>query len=173
MVLLSTAEKIEIVELFRNFSAEETSRIFNNNHPDRQPPLHPQTVNKIWRKFLSRGSVERKKSNRNAPITNNPEFTERIIGLFEENPHLSIRGAARESRISRSSVHKILKKKSFFPYKPQIHQKLLGGDPRARVSFCRRYLHEVDEDDDFKRIVLWTDETLFKMNGCPNKQNSR
>lgn len=151
MVLLTTFEKTEIVEIFQNFSLENTAQIFNERHPDRQPPLHPRTVKRIWDKLMATGSVERKKRKKVVTLSTDPNVIERTLMLFEEEPHLSTRAAARQSNISHSTVQKILKKNLYFPYKLQTHQKLLHGDPRARVNFCRRFLEEVAEDDDFKR----------------------
>ncbi|EFN88751.1 hypothetical protein EAI_03345, partial [Harpegnathos saltator] len=52
-----------------------------------------------------------------------------VAQAFVENPHLSIRNAAKQHENTRTSVHRILKLIKFHPYKVHLVQELNEVDP--------------------------------------------
>ncbi|KAJ8910328.1 hypothetical protein NQ315_012334 [Exocentrus adspersus] len=62
-----------------------------------------------------------------------------------------------EISISKSVVHRTLKKNNFYPYHPEHHQFLTEQDCQKRVQFCE--------------WVLFTDESSFANTGRENRHN--
>ena len=65
-----------------------------------------------------------------------------VLAYFEANPSNSIRRAAVECGVSTGTVHKILKKKKYKPYKLNKVQHLQPGDYDRRLEFCHLLLNE-------------------------------
>jgi hypothetical protein len=51
-------------------------------------------------------------------------------------------------------------------------QQLNDDDPDRRVGFCEKILAMVEEDNSILDKIIWTDETIFKLNGHINRHNS-
>lgn len=92
---------------------------------------------------------------------------------FIRNPHTTLKQAARKFKASTNTIRKILKQGKFKPYKCVISQELYTGDEEKRKSFCNAMLRKFNLDPTFKSSVLWTDESLFTLNGIFNRQNFR
>lgn len=54
---LSVTERVEILELYENRSAQETADIFNRRHPERAQPLNKGTVVRLKSKLKVTGSL--------------------------------------------------------------------------------------------------------------------
>lgn len=78
-----------------------------------------------------------------------------------------------ETGVSRSRVHRILKKYKFKPYKFNIVQNLYPGDAARRVDFCNWFLNHAQRDIDFAKKVIWSDESHISSAGIFNRQNRR
>lgn len=170
---LTIAEKVEIINLARRFSYQQAANEFNRLHQNR-PPIYKQTVERIFKCVRMRGSLQRKK--RSVTIQHAEEqenLKENVIQLFTGHPHLSTRRAAFRLGVSHVSVWKILKKLKFKPYKMAKHQKLHPDDPPKRKEFCEELLRLFEANPNFGNTILWTDEKMFEMNGCFNRQNFR
>ncbi|KAJ8911728.1 hypothetical protein NQ315_012366 [Exocentrus adspersus] len=74
-----------------------------------------------------------------------------IVGCGIQNPSISIREISDEISISKSVVHRTLKKNNFHPYHPEHHQFLTEQDCQKRV--------------------LFTDESSFANTGRENRHN--
>lgn len=117
--LLSIREKLEILEIKRTRSASETARVFNQRHPERLLPLNRATVSKLSRKLDSTGTLYNNFVRGRTSILDNEVAVNNILNLFRENVHTSIRGAVEQTGHSSATVHTVLKKHKFFPYKQQ------------------------------------------------------
>lgn len=172
--LLSTENRIEILEIYRNCdSAAKAARIFNERHLTRNSPLNRSSVIRIADKFRQTGSVFDTYKRGRKPILENAEAVDNILQRFEADPHLSIRQASVQLGHSKKTVNKVLKASSFHPYKFQNHQLLLEIDYPRRRNFCEWFTIESIVDPELGQKVLWTDECLFTLNGQPNKQTYR
>lgn len=169
---LSVEERIEIYNLSRGHTLAETADIFNVRHPDRISPLNKSAVHKICQKFNTTGTVADKKRNRSKTATND-QYTWLVLGALADNPNLSIRNLSRDLSISIGSVQRILKEHKMFPYKPVHVQQLHEGDPARRIEFCQAILDLIRNDPQFAPRILWTDESLFTMDGVVNRQTHR
>jgi transcriptional regulator with GAF, ATPase, and Fis domain len=61
---------------------------------------------------------------------------ERILQAFEENPGNSVRRVARTLGLSRSAVHRVLRRNGLHPFHYQRVQQLIAGDEEQRVYYC-------------------------------------
>lgn len=170
---LTINEKIEIVNLARGMNYRETAHFFNRTHPNHRP-ITKNTVWHIFRELTAKGGFQRKKRNESIErITEHEDLKENIFQLFSDNPHLSTRKAAIRLGVGHATVWRILKEFKFKPYKMAKHQKLQPDDPPKRKEFCTQLKRMFDADREFSKTILWTDEKMFEMNGCFNRQNFR
>ena len=78
-----------------------------------------------------------------------------------------------ETGISQSSVHRILRKElKIKPFIPTLCQALNEDDPDRRVQFAEDFLSRAAQNPDLLRLVIWSDEAMFKLNGHVNRHNS-
>ena len=171
---LTVEEKAEIVNLARTRSYRKTAEAFNQLHPNRQRPLNFRTVYTIFKQLQTRGTLQRKK--RTSPprtIAIKQEFKRAVWQCFTDNQHMTTRRAAAIFGTSQWTIWSALKEMNFRPYKMAKHQKLHPDDPPKRKEFCERLLEIFNEDPEYQRCILWTDEKPFPVNGCFNRQNFR
>lgn len=171
---LTVAEKAEIIHLARNLSYRRTAEAFNLLHPNRQRPLNFRTVCTIFKQLRIRGTLERKKRTLSAQtIQAKEEFTRAVWQCFTNDHHMTTRRAAALFGTSHWTIWSALKNMKFKPYKMTKHQKLQPGDPPKRKEFCEQLLAIFNQDPEFQKCILWTDEKPFPVNGCFNRQNFR
>lgn len=171
---LTTNEKIQIVNLSRQMSYQQTADFFNRTHPNRQPLITKQTVWNIFRELARKGGFQRKKRCESIEsINEHDDLKAQVFQLFTDNPHMSTRRAGIRLGVAHMTVWNILKEFKFKPYKMAKHQKLQPDDPPKRKEFCIQLKRMFDADQEFAATILWTDEKMFEMNGCFNRQNFR
>jgi hypothetical protein len=44
-------------------------------------------------------------------------------------------------------------------------------DPDRRVQYCEWFQHNVQEDGEFVKKIVWSDEAQFRLNGTVNRHN--
>ena len=102
------------------------------------------------------------------------ENIERVRQAFQRSPMKSIRTAARQLELPRSTVHKVLHKNlRFYAYKVQMLQALQPNDIPKRKEFAVNMLQRISEDEAFFKRVCFSDEATFHASGKLNKQNVR
>jgi transposase len=170
---LSIQDKIEIVLIFgENYKTlRETAEIFNQRHPDKI--VHYSTVSRIIQKFKELGSVENCYKVPHEKIVTNEENSINIVLSVVENPQQSTKEIAETSGVSITSVRRILKKNRFYPYRPKFIQVLKDRDYAARFYFSAWIQGMVEEDNNFLKNVLFSDEATFTSNGHVSSQNCR
>ena len=96
-----------------------------------------------------------------------------VVKYFSENPNSTIRKAAQVLKISKSSLHRIVKNfLKLHPYKITTHQLLTTKSMEARVKFCKTIKETFESGEiDENTIVFFFDEPHFWSNGYVNKQN--
>lgn len=172
--MLTPQEKIEILELSGSRSNRETARVFNNRHPNRPIPLHFRTVSKIKNHFREHGTIHRKKRTQSLQSQNDiAQRKAEVNEFFEEYPHESTRRASAILMMPHTFVWRALKDSKFKPYKMSVHQKLYEGDKIKRKEFCQRLIDTFNEDQNFYKCILWSDEKSFKVTESFNRQNMR
>lgn len=96
-----------------------------------------------------------------------------VLATVSNNPAISCKRVEDEVGVSKSRANRILKKNKYYPYKFNIVQELHPGDAQKRVEFCQWYLNQIEEDENFGRDVIWTDESYVSSAGIFNRQNHR
>lgn len=131
------------------------------------------TVGKIVNKFNATGSVHDLPRSGRPSVLDNEEVVQDVLQAVEENWYTNLRAISVQVNLSRTSVWNILKEHKYRAYKAQSHQMLYEDDNIARLEFCNTFLDRVRDEELFGRKVLWTDESLFTVDGIFNKQNKR
>ncbi|CAH2011645.1 unnamed protein product [Acanthoscelides obtectus] len=90
----------------------------------------------------------------------------------DENPSTSTRDVAREVQVSKTKVCQTLCEEGLYPFHVQRVQALQPDDFPARVRFCEWLLHQHDNNPDFLKCILVTDESTFTRNGVNNFRNT-
>ncbi|CAH1966697.1 unnamed protein product [Acanthoscelides obtectus] len=90
----------------------------------------------------------------------------------DENPSTSTRDLAREVQVSKTKVWQTLREEGLYPFHVQRVQALQPDDFPARVRFCEWLVHQHDNNPDFLKCILVTDESTFTRNGVNNFRNT-
>lgn len=103
--------------------------------------------------------------------------TENIAAVSDsvhERPSTSIRHRSQELNLSRSTLHRILRKDlAFKPYKVQLVHRLKPIDHPSRLRFANWAEDRLEDDPEFYRKIIFSDEAHFHLGGYVNKQNCR
>ena len=139
-----------------------------------QKPPTRLTIACIREKFEAEGTVQDiHKHHFGRPQTStSPTREERLLETYDHSPRKSVRQAAREIGILKTSVHHILKRAHWKSYIPTLVHALNEDDPDRTVEFCEWYLAKCTEDAQFSNKIVWSDEASFKINCSINRHNS-
>ncbi|KAJ8957386.1 hypothetical protein NQ318_004866, partial [Aromia moschata] len=92
---------------------------------------------------------------------------ELILNTIEDEPHISTRNLSRQTGISQTSVHRVIRRNLLHRYIQKV-QELLPEDLVKRVTFCQFILHQ---DIRFQKKILFTDESCFTRRCITNLHN--
>ncbi|KFM68849.1 hypothetical protein X975_25329, partial [Stegodyphus mimosarum] len=141
-------------------------RIYQKDPPSKSSILR-------WKKnFLETGSIaDEKRSGR--PCRSDFDV-ECVRETFLRNPRRSVRSAARELDMPISTVYKVIKKKlRLHAYKVQIVPVLEPDDRPRRVAFVTDMLRRIEDDAEFLKRIMFSDEASFHLSGIVNRHNVR
>lgn len=96
---------------------------------------------------------------------------EAILESIDEDPTRSVRALARLTHVSKTTTHRILKENLFHPFHYTQVQQLNENDYPMRLQFCRWLLRKNEENYNFTRNILFTDESIFSHEGIYNAHN--
>lgn len=105
-----------LIDVQRRFRRE-----YCPNNPDKVPDH--KTILKWHRRLYETGSVLDAKKQRTRTVRTE-EMSAAVVGVVEDDPHMSIRRVSNLFSLSAYSVHMILKEFKFHPYKMQTVQAL-------------------------------------------------
>jgi len=107
----------------------------------------------LYRKFRSNENVFKKTRTKKQFIIS--EATEiNVLAFFEANPNNAINDLKEESGLSLGTIHNILKKHKFVPFRYRPIQTLVPGDQERRTQFCQWYINQVRLNHNFWRLIL-------------------
>ncbi|KAJ4437975.1 hypothetical protein ANN_13914 [Periplaneta americana] len=131
------------------------------------------TITRLRDKFEDEGTVQNvHKNNSGIPRTSISHAREReVIERFQQSPRKPVRQATRETGISKSSVHRVLKRAQCKSFIPRFVPALNEDDYDRRIEFCEWYQAKYAEDNQFPYKIVWSDEATFKLNGSINRHN--
>lgn len=149
----------------------ESVRVYHERFPNRRIPCC-KTFARIERRLREKGSLEGDKKNsgrtRNVRTV---EVEENILHTVEDDPSTSSRLIAVQVGVSKSTVNRVTKEQLLYPYHVQRVQDLLPTDHEGRVRFCQIIRQKNQEDLNFTKKILFTDEAFFTRRGITNVHN--
>jgi len=170
--MYSVDEKIFWVQThLQGSSFREVCGKFHTKYRNRPIP-HNATVKRCYDRFQRTGCVE---YHRTGSHPQRAESSNELVVLASVNANCrrSTNEMARETGLSQSTVHRILRKHKYHPFKFRQHQELRPGDNERRMEFAMLVLERIDNDPYFVRNILFTDESSFNLHHGPNPQNVR
>ncbi|GFG29192.1 hypothetical protein Cfor_05009, partial [Coptotermes formosanus] len=139
-------------------------RKFRNEFAKKPP--HVNNIRRCFEQFRETGGVCKRKSSGRPAVTE--ENVERIRQSFVRSPRKSIHPHSLELGIPKPTVHKVLHKKfKLHAYKIQ----LIHANKPKRKEFAQRMLETTDNDPNFMRNLMFSDDVTFHINGCLNRHN--
>jgi transposase len=177
MATYSTEQRVFILkEYYLSQKHPETvRRRFRKEYNTKDAP-HRNTITNLIEKFERTGSVQDDKSgNVGRPSTaSTSENVEKLEAMFERSPCKSVRRAAQQLGMSKTTVHRLMRNElKLFPYKIQTHQPLHEQDMARRLDFANVCLNMIENNEIDSGNIWFTDEAHFHLDGYVNKQNWR
>ena len=171
---LTEKERIEILIMLgtgdKTRTQQQVCNLFNNKYPNREP-ISQGTVSKIEKKWRNIGIVKDIRRSGRPRVSDEKKLD--ILLTVQENPHTSSTHMATDNNLHQSTVSKILKQQKLHPYKVQFIQELLDDDPDRRNEFCENMIDLINDNARLLRMICFSDEATFCLNGEVNKQNFR
>ncbi|KFM68878.1 hypothetical protein X975_02434, partial [Stegodyphus mimosarum] len=147
-----------------NANTEKLQRIYQKDPPSKSSIFQ-------WKKnFLETGSISGEKRS-GSPCTSDFDV-EHVRETFLHNPRRSVRSAARELDMPISTVYKVIKKiLRLCAYKVQIIQILEPDDRPRRMAFATDMLRRIEDDAEFLKCIMFSDEASFHLSAIVNRHN--
>lgn len=177
MQRLTDRERITLL-MIRGWGAVRRSYLDVKNHFNATfraggAPISKSTVERTVRRFEDTGSVKDRPRSGRPRTAGNEESSLDVLLSFIEDPHSSLRKTAQEHQIGKSSVHEILTRANFHPYKVKLVHKLNEDDFDRRTEFCEDIMARIDEDPHLPFDIVFSDEATFQLDGTLNRHNCR
>lgn len=100
------------------------------------------------------------------------QLEEQVLATIQEDPSASTRQIASTLNFpSNKTVHLVLRENLLHPYHISKVQPLYGNDNLFRINYCNTILNKIQEEGDFLRRILWSDECMFTRDGVFNTHN--
>jgi len=170
MAHFSNEEKSDMlccyIESHKNcFDAE---RQYLLKYPERRQP-NRSIFKRLLKNLREYGAFQQTVSHR--VRTNNPEQTLNVLLAVQEDDTVGLRSIEKEHNVPKSNAQRILHKEGYRPFKFRICHSLVPGDQQRRMVFCEWLTRMCDENREFPRNILWSDESYFSNNGIFNRHN--
>jgi hypothetical protein len=147
-----------------------TCRKFNEMYPNLQP-MDKRKFVRIQNNFIQFGSQLKNDRSLPKPVTSDEENIVNVLAYFHAYPQASIRSAADDLGLTYYSVQRILDDHDMHPFKFTKVQQLKPDDYQRRIRFCEALLIRTQEDPNFLKKIIWTDEAKFSREGIFNRRN--
>ncbi|XP_018375528.1 PREDICTED: uncharacterized protein LOC108769183 [Trachymyrmex cornetzi] len=173
--MFSLEERFEILKTYfqSQCCVAETVRILKRNMGRDRAPTEG-AIRKLVRKVREKGMLVDDRSGPRARTVRTPENIEAVAQSVRQNPTTSTRRRSQQLSISRTSLRRILHKDlGLFAYKIQMTQELKANDHPLRYQFAVWAIDQLNNDVDFGRKIIFSDEAHFHLGGYVNKQNCR
>lgn len=142
-----------------------TCRTFNGRFPQ-LPKMTAKKFLKIKNNFFQNKYVQKQ-----VPHRQNEDDSITVLAYFNAYPERSIRAAANDLDIPYCRIQKVLKENKYHDFKFHSVQALFENDYLPRITFCENFITKIQEDADFLKRVIWTDEAKFSEEGIFNRKN--
>lgn len=142
------------------------SRLYAERYPDRRHPTY-HTIQTIVQR-ARHGYLVRQR--RQHDYEDDPRSVA-ILAMIHLDPQISTRWIENELGISHSTVNRILRSLNYHPYHIVLTQALQPHHMEMRVNFCQWALQMIQNNPNFFRYVLFSDEAKFYSDGQLNRHN--
>ena len=173
-------EKIQILKwYFGGHSNREIVNLFIIAFENRPVPTQ-SAISRIIQKFEKCGCIQncRKCKNIDLPrartvseVRQNKEID--VCAVAETSDPCSSRTIAEQCNMNDRTVRNILKRNGYHCYKVQTTQELLPEDNIRRMEFCEIMMERENQDNNFLKNILFTDESTFSLHRKHNSSTVR
>lgn len=175
MVKFTNQQRLEIIKnYYRNSeSVVATLRAISPNFGRNNCPTR-QAVRAIVDKFESTFSLLDVPVPKRRRTARSEENIAAVSVSIQNDPNQSIPRRSQELGIARTTLWRILRKDlGTHAYKIKLTQELKPLDHLKRRNFSNWALVKLEENEEFHRKIIFSDEAHFWLNGFVNKQNMR
>lgn len=152
-------------------SYQRAAALYQTRYPHRRHHPNPSTIRYIELR-CRRGNIRRqRKRNTIDDYRMNPRAIT-VLAIVHLNPHISIRKIQNEIGIPRETARRYLKFAKFHPYHVSLTQALSVQDHENRRLFCQWALQRLQNNQNFFKFVMFSDEATFCSDGLLNRHNS-
>lgn len=152
-------------ESHNNYRA--AARLYTARFPDRRHPDH-RAISRLTQRAREGHMVRQR---RNHEYDENDPNVITVLAAIYLDPHTSSRRVHREIGITKSTFLRILKSLKYHAYHITLVQELQDNHFQQRIEFCQWALRMIENDPDFFRYVLFSDEAKFQSDGELNRHN--
>ena len=139
-----------------------------NNRPARQ------AVRAIVDKFETKFTLLNVPVPKRRRIARSEEIIAAVSASIQNEPNQSIPRRSQELGIAQTTLWRIMRKDlGLHAFKIKLAQELKPLDHLIRQNFSNWALAKLEENEEFHRKIIFSDEAHFWLNGFVNKQNIR
>ena len=143
--------------------------IFGRNNRSTQ-----QAVRAIVNKFETKFTLLDVPVPKRLRIALSEEIIAAVSALIQNEPNQSIPRRSQELGIAQRTLWRIIRKDlGLHAFKIKLTQELKPLDHLERRNFSNWALTKLEENEEFHRKIIFSDEAYFCLNGFVNKQNMR
>lgn len=151
-------------------NSREACGYYSRLFPERQIPDRRHFL-KFYRRLRENEETFKKKKRSRKQFILNEETEIDVLSYFQAHRNNSIRDLSTENHLPLSTIHNVLKKHKYIPYKYRPVQTLQQGDYQRRLNFSYWFINKSLENHNFFKHILWSDETNFSNSGMFNRKN--
>lgn len=158
----------------QNHTVRQIRELFVETFVDRRVPAL-STLQNIIKNFETRGCVFPSQHKKSPVVPNDDrEMLEIMVcATANENPTISSVKIAEVVNSSTTTVKRILKKNGYRSCKVKKNHELLPTDSIRRMEFAETVMEKINENENFVRNVVFTDESSFPLLGRHNPSRVR
>lgn len=149
---------------------EIAARRYAEKFPRRRHP-YPNVFLRAAIRLRETGSVLIRRPDAGRDRGFHVQLEEDILDLFSREPEMSIRGASNRLGVSYGIIQRTLAAADLHDYHYTRVQHLREEDFPIRLEFCEWFLQQAEEDADFSKFIIFSDESLFTREGIFNSRN--
>ncbi|KAK9881380.1 hypothetical protein WA026_016271 [Henosepilachna vigintioctopunctata] len=168
-------QRLQIVQIFyqNNRSVSATLRALRPFYGPFNKPAR-STIDRLVAKFESTFSLHNVPVPVRARSARSDENIAAASASVQEDANVSLTRRSQQLGLSVTSLWRILRKDlGLHPYKIKLTQELKPFDHLKRRRFVNWAQEQFENDADFHRKIIFSDEAHFWLNGFVNKQNMR
>lgn len=151
-------------ECHNNYRA--AARRYAERFPLRRCPNH-MTIRRLTERARN-GHLTRQRSHE---YDENDPRVVTVLAAIHIDPHISSHQIEREIGLSRKTALRILRNLKYHAYHITFVQELRPNHIQLRIEFCQWALRMIENDPDFFRYVMFSEEAKFYSDGQLNRHN--